>query len=422
MQVAAEQQEVRRPTLTQRYRSAYAKMPPGLQLVGLQVWMPIFFVSLFCLCYVNAFHAPAVRDAPVAVVGTADLPVLEKATGPMFDFHQVGDPARAERLVRSGSDIAALDLTAPGRPVLVLASAHSYQAANVAKQTFTPIFGAQQQALAIHDLAPLPAHDSFGMTTMYLSLAWCIGGYMLALFLGLMGGPLRHRVRFGVIIAGGLLLSLLSITLAGPVIGAVQGHFLRLWAIGFCWMTAIGLATNGLSYFFGRFVAMPAMAIFIFLSIPSSGAAYPAFMLPQFFQWLHPYVVGFGITEMIKHTLYGVGEPYWRGFVLLGCYAAAGLVLTFVGKPWRERREIRRVLAGRTTMFADAQAASRQHGVEERERILAHHCRDGQDAHAMAVAAAEQDRANDDAFTANAQALDGVEDAFEEEGEPGRRR
>jgi hypothetical protein len=40
----------------------------------------------------------------------------------------------------------------------------------------------------------------------------------------------------------------------------------------------------------------------------------------------------------------------------------------------------------------------------------------------MAVAAAEQDRANDDAFTANAQALDGVEDAFEEEGEPGRRR
>lgn len=403
-----------RPTAWQRYRAAYAKLPPGLQLVGLQVWMPVFFVALFCLCYVSAFHAPAVRNAPVAVVGSAEVSTLEKSTGTMFDYHPVADRAAAEDLVRSGTDIGALDLTSPNRPVLVVASAHSYQAANLARQTFTPFFTGARQRLTVHDLAPLPPHDSFGMTTMYLSLAWCIGGYMLALFLGLMGAPLRHRVRIGVILGGGLLLSLFAMVLVGPVVGAVQGHFLPLWGIGFCWMSAIGLATNGLSYFFGRFVAMPAMALFVFLSIPSSGAAYPAFMLPQFFQWLQPYVVGFGITEMIKHTLYGVGEPYWKGFLLLGCYAAAGLVLTLVGKQWRQRREIRRVLAGRTTMFMDAQTASREHGIAEREAILREHCGDDVDAHALAVEAEAQDRANDDALVANGRPFDGVERVTEE--------
>jgi len=398
-----------RPTLRQRYRAAYAKLPPGLQLVGLQMWMPVFFVCLFCLCYVNAFHAPAVHGAPVAVVGAARASSLEQATGTMFDYHPVADRAAADELVRDGADIGALDLTSPVRPVLVVASAHSYQAASLARQTFSPVFAATGQKLTVEDLAPLPAHDSFGMTTMYLSLAWCIGGYMLALFLGLMGAPLRHRVRAGVILGGGALLSLLAMVLVGPVLGAVHGHFLQLWGIGFCWMSAIGLATNGLSYFFGRFVAMPAMALFVFLSIPSSGAAYPAFMLPQFFQSLHPYVVGYGITEMLKHTLYGVGAPYWKGFLLLGCYAAAGVVLMLVGKRWRQRREIRRVLAGRTTMFMDAQAASRDHGIAERESILREHCVDDDDAHAMAVAAEAQGRANEDALVANAQPFDGVE-------------
>jgi hypothetical protein len=403
-----------RPTPVQRYRAAYAKLPPGLQLVGLQVWMPVFFVCLFCFCYVNAFHAPAVRNAPVAVVGSAEMATLQKATASMFDYHPVSNRAAADALVRDGTDVGALDLTSRGRPVLVVASAHSYQAANVARQTFSPVFAASGEDLTVEDLAPLPPHDSFGMTTMYLALAWCIGGYMLALFLGLMGAPLRHRVRIGVILGGGVLLSLLATVLVGPVLGAVHGHLLQLWGIGFCWMSAIGLATNGLSYFFGRFVAMPAMALFVFLSIPASGAAYPAFMLPGFFQWLHPYVVGYGITEMIKHTLYGVGEPYWKGFVMLGCYAAAGLVLTLVGKRWRQRREIRRVLAGRTTMFMDAQAASRDHAIAEREAILREHCVDDDDAHAMAVRAEAQSRAEDDALVANARPFDRVEEVAED--------
>jgi hypothetical protein len=211
------------------------------------------------------------------------------------------------------------------------------------------------------------------MTTMYVMLALCIGGYMVAMFLGLMGGPLLHRTRLAVIAGGAIVVSLVVNVLAGPVVGAIQGHFLELWAIGAAWIFAIGTLVNGFGYFFGRFVVAPSILLVVFLSIPSSGAAYPVWMLPSFFANIQHGVIGFGMTEMIKRTLYGVGEPYIVGIVELLCYLAVGLLLTFVGKPFRARIDRRRILLGRTTMFADANAANREHHIAIKERILAAH-------------------------------------------------
>jgi len=400
-----------------RYRAAYCRLPPGLQLTGLMLWMPVFFICLFCFCYINAFHAPTIKEAPVAVVGSPTAAAqLARTTGTTFDYRVVSDRAEAEQLVRDGDEIGALDLTDPAKPTLMVASAHSYQAANVAKQVLTPVYAAQRQSLTVADLAPLPAHDSYGMTTMYMTLSWCMGGYMLAMFIGLMGAPLRHRTRVAVILIGAAGLSLLANLLAGPVIGAVHGHFFQLWGISYLWMVAIGLAVNGLSYFFGRFIAAPAVLVFLFLSIPSSGAAYPVFMLPGFFERLHPYVVGFGMTEMIKRTLYGVGEAYGKGFLQIGCYALAGVVLMLVGKPWRQRREVRRILAGGTTMFMDAQTAAREAGVKERERVLAKY---GAKAHEIAVAAEAEDRLATDVMVTQGRPIDGIEREEQDAGRGG---
>ncbi|WNY33910.1 hypothetical protein Q9Q99_19205 [Curtobacterium flaccumfaciens] len=41
----------------------------------------------------------------------------------------------------------------------------------------------------VTELAPLPAWDEYGTVAMYVMLAWCIGGYMVAMFIGIMGGP-----------------------------------------------------------------------------------------------------------------------------------------------------------------------------------------------------------------------------------------
>src|ERR1700712_83903 len=61
---------VRKPQVN-AYRRWYSTLHPSLQLIGLQLWLPLFFIVAFCLCYVAAFHAPHPHDVPVGVVSSA---------------------------------------------------------------------------------------------------------------------------------------------------------------------------------------------------------------------------------------------------------------------------------------------------------------------------------------------------------------
>jgi len=354
------------------YRRWFQTLHPSLQLVLLQLWMPLFFIVMFCVCYIAAFHAPSPHDVPVGMVGSA--PALEsgveKALGGSIAFVSYDTASAAEDAVRHGAVAVAYD---PSDTTLYVASAHQLQASTLLQRMLLPVLGADGRTPTITDLAPLPAHDAFGMTSMYLMLAWCIGGYMTAMFIGLMGAPLRHRTRLAVIVGLGLLISVVTNLLAGPVIGAIVGHFWPLTLMAWGWIVAIGLTVNGLSYFFGRFIALPSMVVFVFLSVPASGAAYPPWMMPEPFAWLNNVVVGSGITEMLKHEVYGVGPSYARGLIMMGCYAVAGVVLMLVGKPYWESRRARRVVAGKTTMFVDAQNANRDFLAAQRRGILARH-------------------------------------------------
>ena len=358
-----------------RYRRWYSTLHPSLQLIGLQLWLPLFFIVGFCLCYIAAFHAPHPHDVPVAVVGsssTADelQASLDEARPGVIDVRAYGSADDAEQAVLAGHVAVAYD---PADTTIYTASAHQYQVAALIPTTITPVLAAEGVTPTVTDLAPLPANDEYGTVSMYLMLSWCIGGYMVAMFIGLMGAPLRHRTRMTVIGVGGGVISLVTNVLAGPVIGAVDGHLVPLFFIAWAWIIAIGLAVNGISYFVGRFVALPAMIVFVFLSMPSSGAAYPAWFMPQPFAWLNAVVVGSGITEMLKRVLYGVGPGYGRGVTMMLCYAALGIVLMLVGKRWWESRRIARIVSGRTTMFADAQNANREFLVAERDEVLARH-------------------------------------------------
>lgn len=356
-----------------RYRRWYATLHPSLQLIGLQLWMPLFFIVGFCLCYVFAFHAPHPHDVPVALIGSDPTLVaaVQQALPGEFVFHSYDSLVAAKRDVLAGSMAVAYD---PSTNEFWKASAHQFQVASLVPATLTAVLtGLGVATPKVTELAPLPAWDEYGTVPMYVMLAWCIGGYMVAMFIGIMGGPLRHRTRMAVIVTGGLVISLITNTLAGPVVGAIHGHFVPLVLIAWGWIVAIGLAVNGLSYFVGRFIAAPAMICFVFLSMPSSGGAYPKWFMPEPFAWLNNVVVGSSMVDMIKHQVYGVGPGPARGLVTMACYALAGLVLMYFGKKWWERRRIRAIVTGRTTMFQDANTANREFLGRERDAELERH-------------------------------------------------
>jgi hypothetical protein len=350
-------------TLAARYRAWYEGLPTGLQMIGLQVWLPVVFTVAFVFCYVAAFHAPAFRDIPVAVVGPAGAvqPLagsLAASSKETFTTDVVPSLQAAREAVRAGTYIAAY---VPGHEggQLIVASANSFQLSDVVLQFFGSAAAASHARLTVTDLAPLPAWDSFGTSLFYLALLPTISGYMVSMFVGMTGAGLKHWQRFSIFTATSVLLPLLGLLPARYAVHAFQGHFLAVWLIASATSFAVGCVVNGLAYFTGRFVTGFALVIFVFINIPSSGGAFAPELLPEPFRRLHALVAGTGTVNLLRHTVYGVGPAVWRGWLLLGVYAASGVALALIGKPYFTRRMKRRDAAGKPpTMMMSAQIAA----------------------------------------------------------------
>ena len=158
------------------YRRWFQTLHPSLQLIGLQLWMPLFFIVGFCLCYVFAFHAPHPHDVPVALVGSD--PTLVAAVGKAlpgeYVFHVYDSLASAKRDVLAGSMAVAYD---PSANEFFKASAHQFQVASLVPATLSAVIEAGGAAAPkVTELAPLPTYDEYGTVSMYVMLAWCIGG------------------------------------------------------------------------------------------------------------------------------------------------------------------------------------------------------------------------------------------------------
>lgn len=355
----------RRPGPWMRYRAQYAKLPPAAQMIGLQLWLPSVFVIAFSLCYVASFHHPNPKDVPVALVGPqAELrPAaqrLEANSDGVLSVSVYVSAPQARAAVRDGDLAAAFTPGTEDAPaVLAIASGAQFQLATMAKTTFASLATAEKTTMTVDDLAPLPTADSSGTSSFYVALVWIIAGYMVAMFVGMMGAPLKHRVRLGIIAGVGLVLSFAATLLAGPVVGAFHGHFASMWLTGWCTTMAVGLMVNGLAYFLGRFVPGAALLLFVFLNVPASGGAFPRQFVPTFFDTIHPYVMGAGVLDVIRSLLYDAGPGVHAGALVIGAYAAVGALLTLGGKRYAARRARRRTELGKPiSMMHAAQGAA----------------------------------------------------------------
>lgn len=360
--MSAETATGRRP-LGQRYRRWYESLPVGAQMVGLQLWFPTFFVFGFVLCFLFGFHAPAFKDVPIVVVGssataTPVIDELEAASDGGVQGGHVADRATAEREVRAGTYTAAY-VPGDGTATLVVASAGGYQLASYAENFFRSAAQSANVDLTVDDLAPLPPSDSFGMSLFYLGMTCTVPAFMVSMFVGMMGAGLRHRWRFGIFGVTSVVLPGLAVLLGEFVVRAFSGNFFLLWAIGAATSFAIGCVVSAIGYFAGHYVIGWALALFMFLNVPSSGGAYPPQLVPQPFRFLHDYVTLAATTNLFRHAVYGVGPAPWRGWLLLAAYAAVGIALAVIGKRYhRWRNDRRSARSARPSMMMTAQIAA----------------------------------------------------------------
>jgi hypothetical protein len=317
--------------------------------------IPIFFVVAFATCIIGTYHKPHPNGIEFGVVGppaqTAPLRAqLARAAGSAFDIRPVTTIAAATHDVRRRDLVAAfVPTTDPQQSATVIvAGAGGRIVATAAEKLARSVAAAQGAQLALRDVRPLPPGDEIGVGVFMFMIVCTICGYLAVTLLFTVAPALRPGRRYAVIAAIAVLVPTLAYLIGGLGFGTYTGSFgtiLAFIAVGALYVFVIGLITRLLQVLIGPPALFVALAIFVFLNIPSLGATYTADVLPGFWRFLNHFWIGAETTDAARSILYfggqGVGADMLRLLAWTGVIVA--LLLLPVSRKLERQRERPRV-------------------------------------------------------------------------------
>ncbi|QXJ26094.1 DUF3533 domain-containing protein [Actinomadura graeca] len=303
----------------------------------------------FILSYIGALHSPTPHRIPVAVVapGSAAGQVVATLDG------LKGDPVRARtaaserdarQMIMDRTVDAAIVVDPRGATdTLLVASAGGPAVSTTAEQIATELEGTRHRQARVVDIRPPGAKDGRGLSSFYLILGWVIGGYLAAAILGLAGGarpagPRRSVIRLGALAACAVVSGLGGVVIAGPVLGALPGHFLALWAVGTLVVFATAAATAAFQTLLGIVGIGVAILLFVVLGNPSAGGVYPRSLLPPFWRAIGEWLPTGAATTAVRNVVYFSGHAIAHALWVLAAYAVAGTAAAIGSSVIRRRR------------------------------------------------------------------------------------
>jgi len=334
-------------------RGFSAELRDALNLRGLLLIVGVFALQLgFVLSYIGAFHATEPHHIPVAVVAPAQMSgqvvkQLNALDGDPIDARAATTEHRARALILDRTvDTAILVDPKGATDTLLVASAGGPAVSSTAQQIARTIETDRHRQVTITDIRPPAAGDGRGMSSFYLVIGWIVGGYMAATILGMAGGARpanRHRtvIRLGSLALYAIASGLGGAVIAGPLLGALKGHFAELWALGALIVFASAATTVAFQLLWGVIGIGVAILLFVVLGNPSAGGAYPSVLLPPFWRavgaWLPP---GAGTTA-VRNTVYFSGSAIAQPLWVLGGYAVLGTAVAVTASALRLSRDQR---------------------------------------------------------------------------------
>lgn len=305
---------------------------------------------LFIASYVGALHDPELRDvpfgvaAPEAAAAEETAARLERAPGGPLDPRTVADEDTARRRIRERDLDGALVLDPAGTTdTLLVASGGGAALANALERLVTTLERSEGRTVRTVDVAPAAGRDFNGLSSFYLVVGWCVGGYLCASILAISAGARptnapRALVRLAamalVAVAGGLG----GAVIVGPVLGALPGSVAGLWGLGALVTFAVGAATLALQALFGVVGIGLAILLVVIAGNPSAGGAFPLPMLPPFWGAIGPALPPGAGTWATRSIAYFRGTALTAPLLVLAAWAAAGTAVTLAAAGARSGR------------------------------------------------------------------------------------
>ncbi|WP_330436762.1 DUF3533 domain-containing protein [Streptomyces griseoaurantiacus] len=306
---------------------------------------------LFIASYVGALHHPRMRDVPFGVVTPGAAAAQQKARleglpGSPLDPRTVTDEATArERILHREIDGALVVDPNGRRDVLLVASGGGSALATDLRALLTEVERASGRTVRTVDVAPSSPQDFDGLSSFYVVVGWCVGGYLCASIIAISAGarpadPLRAAVRLGAVALTALVGGLGGAVIVGPVLGALPGSVAALWGLGALVTFSVGAVTLALQGFFDVVGIGLAILLVVVAGNPSAGGAFPLPMLPPFWASIGPALPPGAGTWTARSFAYFDGNAVLEPLLVLAAWALAGSVLTMLSAvPHRERNE-----------------------------------------------------------------------------------
>jgi hypothetical protein len=282
-----------------------------------------------------AFAWPSVRssvhDVPIAVAGPAAAvdqvsAALDQRLPDGFEITEVAGTAAAEQLIRDREVYGAIDLSS-GSPQVIVASAASAAVAQTLQGIATGLSQPQgtSTAVAVRDLAALPADDPRGAGLAAGALPLVMGGLLAALLLTrLVRGTARQ-------VTGALAFAITSGLAVAAILqfwfGSLGGSYpANSGAIALS-IAAISLSILGLASLLGYAGFGLGAVTMMLIGNPLSGTATAPEMLPGWSGTLGQLLPPGAGGQLLRSTAFFDGHGATHSTIVLITWLALGVVL-----------------------------------------------------------------------------------------------
>ncbi|NEB81747.1 DUF3533 domain-containing protein [Streptomyces sp. SID14478] len=315
---------------------------------------------LFIASYVGALHNPKPKDVPFGVVSPVPAAAqqaeqqLSKLPGSPLDPRVVADERTARRQILDRKIDGALIVDPRGsKDTLLVASGGGTVLAKALETLATEVDGMEKRTVRTIDVAPASSRDFDGLSSFYLVVGWCVGGYLCASIMSISAGsrrasPQRAAIRIGamalVAIVGGLGGSLI---VGDAILGALPGSFWALAGLGALVTFSVGTITLALEELTGVVGIGLAVLLIVVAGNPSAGGAFPLPMLPPFWHAIGPWLPPGAGTWVARSIAYFHGNDVTKSLLVLSAWAVLGIVVTLLVAGLREKKRDGRTRGGR---------------------------------------------------------------------------
>ncbi|MFG2289146.1 DUF3533 domain-containing protein [Streptomyces sp. NPDC048595] len=301
----------------------------------------------FIASYAGAFHQPKPADVPFAVVAPPPaagqlVHKLDRLPGSPLDPHAAASESAARRQIEDRTIDGALIVDPRGSTDrLLVASGGGASLSQAVEQVVRAAEKAERRTVRTVDVVPADRHDARSLSSFYLVVGWCVGGYLCAAILAISAGARPsngHRavIRLAALAVYAIAAGLAGTIVVGPVLGALPGTFFGLWGLGALVVFAVGATTLACQALLGIVGIGLAILLIVILGNPSAGGAYPYPLLPPFWRAIGPALPPGAGTWTARSLAYFRGEAVTCPLLVLSAWAVAGTALTLVLSVFRK--------------------------------------------------------------------------------------